>query len=142
MSSKTTPRQRVLVIGLIIVGIVFTAFFGMRALHAFNKLNGHRPPPPGKVETDVELVRDWMPIPFISRMYRVPEKNLFDAIGIPPFSNHDKSLKDINQDYYPNAGGYVLDMVKATILAHQLTPTPIASRAPSAVPPLTAPAAP
>jgi len=124
MSSNATPRQRALVIGLIIVGIVFTAFFGMRAFHAFKKFNGHRPPPPGKVETDVELIRDWMTVPFISRMYRFPEKDLFDAIGIPPFSNHDKSLKAINQDYYPNTDGYVLDMVKTTILAHQPIPTP------------------
>ena len=140
MSSKATPKQRALVIGLIILGTLFTIFFGMRAIHAFKKFDGHRPPPSGKVETDVELIRDWMTIPFISRMYRVPEKNLFDAIGVPPFSNHDKSLKDINQDYYPNADGYVLDMVKATILAHQ--PAPMPDSAPSAVPPLTAPAAP
>ena len=140
MPSNATRKQRALVIGLIVVGIVFTAFFGMRVLHAFRKFNGHRPPPPGEVETDVELIRDWMTVPFVSRMYRVPEKNLFDAIGIPPFSNHDKSLKDINQDYYPNTDGYVLDMVKATILAHQ--PSPIPDSAPSAVPPLTAPAAP
>ena len=140
MSSKTTPKQRALVIGLILLGTLFTIFFGMRALHTFKKFNGHRPPPPGIVETDVELIRDWMTVSFVSRMYRVPEKDLFDAIGIPPFSNHDKSLKDINHDYYPNADGYVLDMVKATILAHQPPPTP--DSAPSAVPPLTAPAAP
>jgi len=140
MSSNATPKQRALVIGLIVIGLVFTAFFGMRVLHAFKKFNGHHPPPPGKVETDVELIRDWMTIPFISRMYRVPEKTLFDAIGIPPFSNHDKSLKDINQDYYPNADGSVLDMVKKTILAHQ--PPPMPASAPTAVPPLTAPTAP
>jgi hypothetical protein len=142
MSSKVTPRQRALVIGLIIVGIGFTAFFGMRALHAFKKFNGHRPPPPGEVETDVELIRAWMTVPFISRMYRVPEKTIFDALGISPFSNHDKSLMDLNQEYYPDTDGFVMDLVKTTILAHQPPPTPDASRAPSAAPPLTAPAAP
>jgi hypothetical protein len=142
MSSKARPQQRVLVIGLIVIGILFTAFFGMRAFHAVRKFNGHRPPPPGKVETDVELIRDWMTIPFISNMYRVPEKTLFDALDISPFSNHDKSLKDINQDYYPDADGYALDLVKKTILANQPPPTPAASRAPTTVPPLTAPVAP
>ncbi len=142
MPSKTRPQQYALVIGLIVVGLVFTVFFGMRALHAFKKFNGHRPPPPGKVETDVELIRDWMTISFISNMYRVPEKTLFDALGIPPFSNHDKSLKDINQDYYPNADGYVLDVVKTTILAHPASRPPTPDAAPSAVPPLTVPAAP
>jgi hypothetical protein len=60
MSSHSRFLQRIFVIGLIVIGILFTAFFGMRALHAFRKFNGHPPPPPGKVETDVELIRDWM----------------------------------------------------------------------------------
>ncbi|MDO8753862.1 MAG: hypothetical protein Q7J80_08205 [Anaerolineales bacterium] len=140
MSSKTTPKQRALVFGLIILGTLFTIFFGMRALHAFKKFDGHRPPPPGKAATDVELIRDWMTISFISNMYRVPEKTLFDALDISPFSNHDKSLKDINQEYYPNQAGYVLELVKTTILAHPAPPMP--DSVPSAVPPLTAPAAP
>jgi hypothetical protein len=124
MFSKATPGQRALVIGLIVVGIIFTAFFGMRVLHAFKKFNGHRPPPPGEVETDVELIRDWMTVPFISHMYHVPEKALFDALDISPLTNHDKSLKDINQDYYPDTDGYVLEVVKTTILAHQPPPRP------------------
>lgn len=140
MTSKATPKQRALVIGLIILGTLFTIFFGMRAFHAFKRFNGHRPPPHGEVETDVELIRDWMTIPFVSRMYRVPEKTLFDALDISPFSNHDKSLKELNQEYYPNQTGYVLELVKTTILAHPAPPT--TDSAPSAAPPLTAPAAP
>ena len=123
MFSKTNPKQRALVIGLIILGILFTIFFGMRAFHAFKKIDGHRPPPPGKVETDVELIRDWMTVSFIARMYRVPEKDIFDALNISPQGNHEKSLKDLNKDYYPDKDGFVMDTVKATILAHQPPPT-------------------
>ena len=119
MFSKANPKQRALVIGLIILGILFTIFFGMRAFHAFKKFDGHRPPPPGKVETDVELIRDWMTVSFISKMYRVPEKDIFDALNISPLGNHDKSLKDLNHDYYPDKDGFVMDTVKATILAFQ-----------------------
>jgi hypothetical protein len=142
MSSKTTPKQRALVIGLILLGTLFTIFFGMRALHTFKKFNGHRPPPPGEIETDVELIRDWMTISFISRTYYVPEKIIFDALNISPLGNHNKSLKDLNQDYYADKEGYVLDLVKATILAHHAKRPPIPGSAPSAAPPLTAPAAP
>jgi hypothetical protein len=141
MFSKANPKQRALVIGLIILGILFTIFFGMRAVHAYKKFNGHRPPPPGKVETDVELIRDWMTISFISKMYRVPERDIFDALKISPLGNHDKSLKDLNRKYYPNADGFVLDTVKTTILAHQ-PPAPPANSEPTAVSPLTAPVAP
>jgi len=143
MFSQANPKQRALVIGLIVLGILFTIFFGMRAFHAYKKFGGHRPPPPGKVETDVELVRDWMPIPFISRMYRVPEKNIFDALKIPPLGNHNKSLKDLNRKYYPNQDGFVLSTVKATLLAFQQpTPTTDASRVTTTIPPPTALATP
>ena len=137
MSAQTGTGQRTLVIGFIIVGILFTAFFGMRVFHAFRKFDGHRPPPPGKVETDVELIRDWMTIPFISRMYQVPPEVFFEALNISPQKEHEKSLEDLNDEYFPGQNGYVLKLVKDTILVHQPR-TP--DFAPTAVSPLTAPA--
>lgn len=142
MSSKASPQQRVLVVGLISLGILFTAFFGMRALHAFRRFNGHRPPHPNTVETNVELIRDWMTVPFVSRMYQIPDEIIFESLEISPKNNRDKSLMEINQEYYPISQGYVLDMVKTTILAHQPPPTPAASRVPSGNPAETTPIAP
>ena len=142
MPSKANPKQRALVIGLIILGILFTIFFGMRAFHAFKKFNGHgRPPPHGKVETDVELIRDWMTVSFISKMYRVPEREIFDALNVSPLGSHDKSLKVLNNDYYPDKNGFVMDTVKATILAFQASHPPPDS-APTAVSPPRATATP
>lgn len=137
MSANTNPKQKALVIALIILGVLFTVFFGMRAVHAFKKFDGKGPPPRGEVETDVELIREWMTIPFISHTYHVPEKILFDALDISPITNHEKSLEDINQEYYPDVDGYVLDLVKKTILAHQPPPPP--DSAPTAVVPPTKP---
>ena len=142
MLSKTNPKQRALVIGLIILGILFTIFFGMRVLHAFKKFDGHRPPPPGKVETDVELIRDWMTVSFISKMYRVPEKEIFDALNVTPLGSHDKSLKELNDDYYPDKDGFVMDTVKATITAHLASHPPQSDSAPTTDSPPTAPATP
>lgn len=141
MLSKANPKQSALVIGLIIFGILFSTFFGMRAFHAFKKFDGHRPPPPGKVETDVELIREWMTISFIARMYRVPEKDIFQALNISPQQSHDKSLKDLNDNYYPDKNGFVMDTVKATVLAFQASHPPPAS-APETVSTPTAPATP
>ena len=136
MFSKANPGQRALVIGLIILGILFTGFFGMRALRAFKKFDGHRPPPHGKVETDVELIRDWMTVSFISKTYRVPEKDIFEALGISPFGGHDKSLKELNNDYYPDKDGFVMDTVKATILAFQASHPPPDSAFPAVSTPI------
>jgi hypothetical protein len=141
MFSHATPKQRALVIGLIILGILFTIFFGMRAFHAYKKFSGHRPPPHGKVETDVELIRDWMTISFISKTYRVPEKEIFDALKVSPLGSRDKSLKELNNDYYPDKDGFVMDTVKAAVLAFQAS-HPLLDPAPTAVSTPTAPAAP
>jgi hypothetical protein len=65
-----------------------------------------------------------MTVSFIARMYRVPEKDIFDTLKISPLGNHDKSLKDLNKDYYSDKDGFVMDTVKAAILAHQPPPTP------------------
>lgn len=132
MSSDTRLRHNLLAIGLITLGFLITAFFGVRALHAFRKFNGHRPPPPGRVETDVDLIRDWMTIPFISRTYQVPPDVIFEALNIPPQKDHDKSLKVLNEEYYPDQDGYLLSLVKETVLAHQppLKPASASTEAP------------
>jgi len=140
MSAKVSKKQRALVIGLIALGILFTTFFGMRAFHAYEQFNGHRPPPPGKpgkVETDVELIRGWMTVPFIAELYSVPEPALFEALKIPPDKEtREKSLRDLNREYYPDAEGFVLETVKTTV--KKLQP-PVPDSAPQTISPPTAP---
>ena len=140
----TPSRQRALVIGVIVSGVLIVGFFGWRTLHAFRDFRGHLPPPPfvpaenQAVETDVELIRDWMTIPFISRMYQVSPRALFDAVGISPMGNGEKNLAQLNAEYFPNQPGMVLEVVKAAVQANQPPPTPVspatASPTPMSVP--------
>lgn len=119
MDAPLTPKQRSLVTGLIIIGLIIVVFFGWRTARAFRHFREHRPPQPfatEHVETDVNLVRDWMTVPFISKMYRLPPPLLFDALEIPEQGNHEKSLKQLNEEYYPEAEGIVLTKVKAAVL--------------------------
>ena len=119
----TPSRVRTLIFVLIFIGGLIVGFFGLRTLHAFREFGGHRPPPPPSVaeaegiETDVELIREWMTIPFISKMYHVPPNVLFDALGIPANKNREKSLKRLNREYFPQAEGIVLEKIKAAVLA-------------------------
>jgi hypothetical protein len=143
----TSSRQRTLVFGLILLSIVFVGFFGLRFFRAFREFRGHRPPPipPGdsqSVETDVELIRDWMTIGFISHTYHTPPNLLYKALEISPRGNEEKSLQQLNDQYFPNQPGYVLTTVKETIRANQ--PIPTALPPDTAVPAATAkpPAAP
>jgi len=131
----TASRQRALIISLIIIGMVIVGFFGLRTLHAFREFRGHRPPPPfapdaAQVETDVDLIRDWMTISYISRTYHVPSKILFDALGIPSRGNEEKSLAQLNEKYSPKTPGIIVEVVKATILANRPPLPPV-----TAVPP-------
>jgi hypothetical protein len=115
------PKQRNFVVGLIIIGLMIIGFFGLRTARAFRQFHGHRPPPfDGEhVETDVSLIRDWMTVPFISRMYRVPPSILFEALKISEQGNKGKSLKQLNEEYYPQDEGIALEKVKAAISANQ-----------------------
>lgn len=86
-------------------------------------------PPRDKVETDVEHIRDWMTIPFIAHMYRVPGYILFEAVKIAPEGNEKKSLLDLNKEYYPNESGRVLQTIKQAVKETQ-PPLPPASPTP------------
>jgi len=103
-----------------IIGLMIIIFFGLRTARAFRQFNGHRPPPPfvtKPVETDVNLIRDWMTVPFISRMYHIPPPVLFEALEIREHGNQEKSLKQLNEEYYPEVEGIVLEKVKTAALA-------------------------
>ena len=120
----TPARARTLTFILIFIGGLIVAFFGLRTLRAFREVREHRPPPhpapnAEQIETDVEIIREWMTIPFIAKAYQVPANVLFDALGIPPERNREKSLKSLNREYFPQAKGFVLEKIKATILANQ-----------------------
>ena len=125
MSMHTNSKQRVLIIILTNFGCLLILFFGLRAFHAFKKFNRHPPPAPGQIETDAERIRDWMTVPFVSRMYGISEEILFDALEIPGQGNRSKSLEELNDRFFPQADGLVMQIVKAAVLAHQSPPTPI-----------------
>lgn len=136
-------KQRMLVFLLIGLGLLIVGFFGLRTFHAFREFGGHRPPPPfagpedGKpAETDVELIRDWMTIGFIAHTYHTPPRALYDALGIPPKGNEKKSLKQLNDEFFPDEPDHVITVVKAAVQAS--LPPPTVVPADTVVPPVTA----
>lgn len=129
----TPARQRWLIAGLIVLGILFTGFFGMRAFHAITHIRdrgfgpGRQPPPAS--ETDVELIRDWMTIPYIARTYGVPDRMLFKELNISEAGNRDKSLKELNDEFFIFQSDFALNTVKKAITDHR-PPTPPTAPAP------------
>ena len=107
----TPAKQKLLISGLIVLGVLIVAFFGVRAVRAFT------------------LIRDWMTISYISKAYGVPDRMLFKELKIPDKGNSEKSLKVLNDEFFPAQAGYVLETVKQAISEHR-PPTPPTAPAP------------
>ena len=136
MFNMDSKKSRILFILMAVLGGLLIIFFGMRSFRSFRKFDGHHPRPPfaGELETDVEQIEDWMTVPFISHTYGVPPEVIFDSLNIQVDengkkglsqlkNNGKKSLKELNDEFFPGKDGYVLETVKAVILAHQATMT-------------------
>lgn len=121
-------EQRLLTISLILLGLLVAIFFGLRTLHSFRRMHGRDPfngKPPPAIQTDVELIRDWMTVPYIADTYGVPPDVIFKHLDIPlGKQNGRKSLKELNDEYYPDQPGVVLLQVKRTIQAFQIQAPP------------------
>jgi hypothetical protein len=65
-----------------------------------------------------------MTIPFISKMYRVRPHILFEALDIPESGNRDKSLRQLNEEYFPEDPGIVEAKIKAVLLENILPDIP------------------
>lgn len=124
-TTPTPPRwERLLTIGLIVLGLILILFFGVRTVASYIRIQqtGLQPG-----VTDVEAIRGWMTIPYIAQAYRVPEAYIFEQLGIPQAGNQNKSLGQLNRDYAPGERGLILTRVKEVLRQYQAenpTPTP------------------
>ncbi|HXW00143.1 MAG TPA: hypothetical protein VEC93_17115 [Anaerolineae bacterium] len=119
-STQSSPapsrRERILIIGLIVLGLILIGFFGFRAVRSFLRiqLTGLEPG-----VTDVELIRGWMTIPYIATAYGVPEEYIFEQIGVPQEGNQDKGLYRLNLDYFEGEPEAILKVVQEAIRQYQ-----------------------
>ncbi len=119
----TPKRVRFLVLSLIGIGLIVVALFGVRAFYAWREVRGHPPPQDVLMEAipdaaDAVLIRDWITIPFIARMYNIPSSEFYEALDIPQRGNEIKSLTQLNSQYFPETPGIVETKVKTVVLQH------------------------
>lgn len=81
-------RQFFLVI-LLIIGIGLAFFFGTRAFRNFDHMRERKI---GGGETNVELIRGWMTVDYITKMYHVPPDVVLKVFNLPVQSNMNRSL--------------------------------------------------
>ena len=110
--------QRKLILFLLVAGILLSAFFGFRAFRSFMRIQRSQLQP---IRTNVEDIRGWMTISYISHVYSVPQPYLFEQLKLPPETDPKTSLADLNQQLYPGQPGAMLAKVKDVITTFQQT---------------------
>jgi hypothetical protein len=116
-----TKKQKILTSIFILIGAAAMIFFGMRAIRSVMRMRGAGPfgkPPPAN-QTDITLIRDWMTVPYAAKMYNVPPDALFKSLELADWENRKKSLKELNDEFYPDQDGIILAHVQAAIQAMQ-----------------------
>jgi hypothetical protein len=89
-------RRRPILAGIVAVLLVAVLLFGGRsAWRLGTRLLG--PPPPPR-QTDISLIADWMSVPYISRVYRVPPPQLYEALGVEPEGRQRRPLRDLARE--------------------------------------------
>jgi len=68
---------------------------------------------------DSEAIRGWMTIPYLARTYHIPEEYLFEQLHIPPEGNRDKSLRQLNAEYFDDEPGDILKPLRDAIRHYQ-----------------------
>lgn len=111
-------RRRPILAGIIAVLLVIVLLFGGRAAWRLGaRLLG--PPPPPR-QTDVSLIADWMSVPYISRVYRVPRPELYRVLGPEPDGRDRRSLREWAQEQ-GRSSDEIVHLVQETVLAWQAT---------------------
>lgn len=123
-SSPTPSRwERLLTIGLIVIGLILILFFGVRTVVSYIRIQQTKLEPG---VTDVEAIRGWMTVPYIAQAYGVSEEYIFEQINIPQEGNQDRSLGQLNREYAFGQPMAILNRVKEAIRRYQAEhpPTP------------------
>jgi hypothetical protein len=125
-NSDSAPAQntqkRTIAILIILAGIILVVFFGLRTFRTIMRIRLMEMRP---LSTDVESIRGWMTIPFISDNYRVPVEELVKACDLPAAPKKHENLNQINRKIAPGETGVLLECIKDAVREFQLShPTP------------------
>lgn len=109
---KRSRRNTWLFAGLVLLGVVVTAFFAMRATRSFHDFQQDRRRPPHEAVGDIA---PWMSIPYVAAVYGVPAEFLFEELGIPAAGNERKPLRILDRQYLIGDDGVIIARVRAAV---------------------------
>ncbi|MGE0351156.1 hypothetical protein [Hydrogenophaga sp.] len=88
-SSPLQRTRRWLGILAVVAGLALLGLFGARAWHQYQYAQRVAA---GQVR--VETLRGWMTLPYIAKVYGVPESRLRETLGLPATGDEDRSLRN------------------------------------------------
>jgi hypothetical protein len=115
-AKKSISIGRWLIPQLIVAGLLLVAVFGLRVTRSFTKIR-HAGFHPRAV--NVDGIQDWMTVPGLAHLFKVPEVYLYQQIGVPLQGSQHNSLSALNSRYFPGQPGMVVNRVKEAIRQFQ-----------------------
>jgi hypothetical protein len=90
--ARFTTRRSLLIAATVLALLVALALGGRGLVRLAFRLAGQGPPPR---QTHVSTIAGWMPVRLVSRSYRVPESELYRALGVEPEGRRTNTLDEI-----------------------------------------------
>ena len=111
---------------LILTGFICLTIGGVLGYQYYHRIHFHQFPMPK--ETDIHHIEGWMTIPFVARLYHVPEQELFDALHILPIEKKT-NITSLAKKGNKNVDIFLSEVQSsvATIQEYQKTHPPIPS---------------
>ncbi|MCC7367007.1 MAG: hypothetical protein IT306_01210 [Chloroflexi bacterium] len=109
-------RRRPFLAALVAVLLIAVLVLGGRAAWRLGVRLLGPPPPPRQV--DVALIADWMSVPYVGRAYRVPQREIWQALGVEPEGRQRRPLRDIASETGRSTDETLL-LVRGTVQAWQ-----------------------
>jgi len=124
---KSVPfykNRRVYLSILFFIGIGLAIFFGIKAFRNIQRIQSLKF---GGGETNVELIRGWMTVDYITKMYHVPPDVILKPLNLPVKSNINISIGSLIKAAGTSNPETLMEQVKKSINDFQqkdLKPTP------------------
>lgn len=129
---KTTMRQRFcIIIFFLLLSLVATIVVANATIHAVQDVHTHQVM---EHKGDVHLIRQWMTIPYIAHVYRVPGSILYGALNLKDTPANRHSTLETLALQHKQSTDSVIRKIQHCILAYQKGhpfipyPTPVAAR--------------
>jgi len=110
---------------LLLLGLLLTLFFALRAVRSYRHFVDGRDRPPREAIGDIA---PWMSVPYVAAAYGVPADFLFEQLKIPAEGNDRKPLRILEREYFNGERGAILESARAAVELYYAggpVPTPI-----------------